>query len=101
MEPCGNKECEWHYSKERIDCKGLEKGEVCSKFKPLIEPEAPMSSSSSDGLDFNADYESIETPFDIEAILQACPKLYEQWKRKPFYLDIDKKGNLCIRGIKI
>ena len=45
--------------------------------------------------------ERIETPFDIEAILQACPKLYEQWKINPFYLDIDRKGNICIRAIKI
>ena len=32
----------------------------------------------------------IETPFDIENILRACPKLLEMWEKEPFYLDIMK-----------
>ena len=68
------------------------------------DSEIKLSSSKSalnDGVRFAADCESIKTPFNIEAILQACPKLYEQWKRKPFYLDIDKEGNVCIMAVKI
>ncbi len=40
---------------------------------------------------------SIETPFDIEALLQACPKLYEAWKTKPFYLTTTTGGRVIVR----
>lgn len=43
----------------------------------------------------------IETPFDIEAILLACPALMEAWKRKPFYLDLDENGNVAAKPIPI
>ena len=47
------------------------------------------------------DFESIQTPFDIENILRADEKLFAQWKRKPFYLDIDEHGDVVVRYVYI
>ncbi len=44
----------------------------------------------------NDEYGVIETPFDIEAILRADSKLYEEWRRRPFYLDKDKDGDVFV-----
>ena len=46
------------------------------------------------------DLKSIQTPFDIENILRADEKLFAQWKRKPFYLDIDEHGDVIVRYVK-
>ena len=47
MDKCGNKECEWH----KQPCMGLEEGETCSRFKPLITQKAPVAEVPySDGL---------------------------------------------------
>jgi len=37
------------------------------------------------------------TPFDIEAILRACPRLREKWCSQPFFLDLDEEGRVVIR----
>lgn len=39
----------------------------------------------------------VETPFNIEAILRACPALYECWRKRPFYLTQDAAGHLLVR----
>jgi len=38
----------------------------------------------------------IETPFDIENILKACPKLLSLWLQEPFYFDIDKSNRVIV-----
>ena len=44
---------------------------------------------------------SIETPFNIEAILSACPKLYAAWCRRPFYLTMNANSEVILRYFDI
>lgn len=55
------------------------------------------------GLDDNQELEYkiagegyVATPFDIEAILSACPNLYRKWKEHPFFFNIDGNGRVCV-----
>jgi hypothetical protein len=41
--------------------------------------------------------DAIETPFDIEAILNACPRLCEKWCNQPFFLDLDEEDRVVIK----
>lgn len=43
--------------------------------------------------------DAIETPFDIEAILRADPKLLACWQRRPFYLDQERNGRVVVRYV--
>lgn len=46
--------------------------------------------------DIKGDVGSINTPFNIEAILRACPKLYAAWEKRPFYLTTAADGRVII-----
>jgi hypothetical protein len=47
------------------------------------------------------DAKIIPTPFNIEAILRACPKLLEAWKKRPFVLDMTDSGEVRIRHVDL
>lgn len=42
---------------------------------------------------------TMTTPFNIEAILQACPNLYAAWKEHPFYLTKAADGRVILRPL--
>ena len=44
----------------------------------------------------NEEFSTIDTPFNLEVILASDAKLYEHWKRRPFYLDINAAGNVFV-----
>lgn len=52
-----------------------------------------IESWSSNGTE---DFKVIDTPFDLQNILIADSKLYEVWKRRPFYLDLNEDGDVVI-----
>ena len=39
---------------------------------------------------------AIETPFNLEAILGACPVLLAEWMKRPFIIDLTKEGLVTI-----
>lgn len=45
--------------------------------------------------------EPIESPFDMEAILQADAKLLALWKAHPFTFDLDEHGRIITRYVTV
>jgi len=43
----------------------------------------------------------VETPFNLECILRGCPNLYREWKKHPFYFDLNKKGKIVVKYVKV
>ena len=43
----------------------------------------------------------LKTPFNLEEILRACPKLYEEWKVAPFVIERRKNGRLYIKYVRL
>ena len=43
----------------------------------------------------------ITTPFNIEEILKACPKLYAKWKEQTFFIDVNDDGRVCIVYVEV
>jgi hypothetical protein len=44
----------------------------------------------------SGDFGTIETPFNIEEILRACPNLYAKWKEHPFTLELTESGYVTV-----
>lgn len=42
----------------------------------------------------------MESPFDMELILRACPELLKVWKLKPFILDVSSDGGVVVRYVE-
>lgn len=40
-----------------------------------------------------------ESPFNMEAILRACPELLKVWKLKPFVFDVTSDGRVVVRYV--
>lgn len=53
-----------------------------SKPNLSLEPANHCARSSS----------GVTSPFNMEAILSACPALYAEWQRRPFVLMADDRG---------
>lgn len=47
------------------------------------------------------DDRTIKTPFNIQAIISACPKLREKWEEHPFYFDVDEQGKVVIVYVEL